>query len=383
MITSHNRTNAPQPELTVASRQLHRSNFPGQKYGYPHDRHNTNTYRQHAALTPTIARENINMGDSLHLIISSTMSKGQEGDNSTLSTWRTQTIRLYFQNVNSLRLHDTGADIIETFLNMQEIQANIFGIAETQLHCRSPMVQGVLHNCKRKVWPHAKLFTSSSNEEWNAIRKPGGTLIGIVGPLVGRVKSHSADKYGRWTQVDLLGRSGQIISIICAYQVVQETGHHGDRTTHSQQVRMMRLEGQLQPNPQRQFNHDMKSLVKLLYKKGHDLVLMGDFNESIGANPLGMASVMTAGHLTDAFCHRHDLSQEKPTYARGNTRVDYILTSSRLLDYIQHTGAEPFYFRIFSDHRGLFVDFSYPGFFDRAPNILAKLHTRDLIYDCP
>jgi hypothetical protein len=137
MITSHNQTNAPQPELTVASRQLHRSNFPGQKYGYPHDRHNTNTYRQHAALTPTIARKNIDMGDSLHLIISSTMSEGQEGDNSTSSTWRTQTIRIYFQNVNGLRLHDTGADIIETFLNMQEIQADIFGIAEMQLHCRS------------------------------------------------------------------------------------------------------------------------------------------------------------------------------------------------------------------------------------------------------
>jgi hypothetical protein len=29
------------------------------------------------------------------------------------------------------------------------------------------------------------------------------------------------------------------------------------------------------------------------------------------------------------------------------------------------------------------VDFSYPGFFDRAPNKLAKLHTRDLIFDCP
>jgi hypothetical protein len=29
------------------------------------------------------------------------------------------------------------------------------------------------------------------------------------------------------------------------------------------------------------------------------------------------------------------------------------------------------------------VDFLYPGCFDRAPNILAKLHTRDLIYDCP
>jgi hypothetical protein len=158
-------------------------------------------------------------------------------------------------------MQDTGANIVETFLNMQEIQADIFGIAETQLHCQSSQVQGVLHNGKIRVWPHAKLFTSSSDEEWNEVRKPGGTLIGIVGPLVGRVKTYTANKYGQWVQVDFLGRTGRIISIICAYQVVQETGHHGDRTTHSQQVQMMRLEGQMQPNPRWQFIVDMKALV--------------------------------------------------------------------------------------------------------------------------
>jgi hypothetical protein len=334
MISTQNCINEPQPAPTVTNRLPNRSQLPGQKYGYRLERHTTNTYQQHAALLPATARENIDMGDSLHSIISSTMSEGQEGEYSTSANWCNQTIRIYFQNVNGLQLQDTGADIMETFLNMQEIQAEIFGIAETQLHCRSPMVQGVLHNCKRRVWPHAKLFTSSSDEEWNKVRKPGGTLIGIVSPLVGRVKSHSANKYGRWTQVDLLGFSGWIISIICAYQVVQETGHHRDRTTHSQQVRMMRLEGQLQPNPRRRFIIGMKSLVKSLFEKGNDLVLMGDFNESIDANPVGMASVMTAGHLTDAFCHRHDLSQEKPTYAQGTNCVDYILTSSWLLDYI-------------------------------------------------
>jgi hypothetical protein len=28
-----------------------------------------------------------------------------------------------------------------------------------------------------------------------------------------------------------------------------------------------------------------------------NMVALGDFNESIGVNPVGMASVMTAGHL--------------------------------------------------------------------------------------
>jgi hypothetical protein len=54
-----------------------------------------------------------------------------------------------------------------------------------------------------------------------------------------------------------------------------------------------------------------------------------------------------------------------------------------LTEHIRASGAEPFNFHIFSDHRGLFVDFVMPGFFDRAPNELAKMQARDLIFDCP
>jgi hypothetical protein len=32
-------------------------------------------------------------------------------------------------------MHDAGADIIDTFVNLNDIQADIFGIAETKLHC--------------------------------------------------------------------------------------------------------------------------------------------------------------------------------------------------------------------------------------------------------
>jgi hypothetical protein len=110
---------------------------------------------------------------------------------------------------------------------------------------------------------------------------------------------------------------------------------------------------------------------------------MGDFNELVGAKPSEMASVLSAGYLTDTFCFRHGLDNEKATYARGTKRVDYVFVSQRLTEHIRSLGAEPFNFRIFSDHRGLFVDFAMPGFFDRAPNELAKLHTRDLIFDCP
>jgi exonuclease III len=112
---------------------------------------------------------------------------------------------------------------------------------------------------------------------------------------------------------------------------------------------MMRLEGNSATDPCRQFIHDLKALVKSLNQSNQDILLMGDFNKSIGVNPAGMASVMTSGSLTDVFCYWHGLHQEKPTYARGSKRVDYILTSQRLIGHVKYTGAKPFNYRIFSD----------------------------------
>ena len=333
--------------------------------------------RSHATLNAANLAENIDMGDSLQEILAA------PPHDPTTTDLSSRTIRIYFQNVNGLRLQDNATDITDTFLNLQTAQVDIFGLAETKLNCRDQYVQRALHQCRRKVWDDCKIFTSSSDEAWTTTHKPGGTMLGITGPLVGRVKKHYIDDLGRWIRVDLLGRDGRTISIICAYQVVQTSGTHGDNTAYSQQLRLLRLAGTSELCPRKHFIRDLKTLIQSLKLATHDIILMGDFNEEIGAQPDQMASVMNAGNLTDAFTFRHGLDREFPTYARGSRRVDYILLSPRLLEYIRHTGAEPFNFRIFSDHRGLFVDFSMPGFFNRAPNILTKLQTRDLIYDCP
>jgi hypothetical protein len=248
-IPVHDTPRRPRQQNLHPQTRLH----PHCKYRYVENRPTINGHRNQALLNPANLRENLDMGDSLHEIISS----APENPDQLLTleeAWKQQTIRIYFQNVNGLRMHDAGADIIDTFVNLNDIQVDIFGIAETKLHCRSQTVQGMIQNCKRRVWRHAKVYTSSSDEEWNETSKPGGTLLGVTGSLVGRIKSHTADKYGRWIQVDLLSRSGRIISVICAYQVVQEVGRHGNLTTYSQQVRMMRMEGQLKPDPRRQLS---------------------------------------------------------------------------------------------------------------------------------
>ena len=348
-----------------------------------------NTCRDRSVIHPQALKPNEDIGDSLQVLLNG----ADDGKNYTrvdvpqdahpTEVWRAHVIRLYFQNVNGLRVSENGLDITSAFYHMDNIRADVFGFAETKLDCQSQHVRSLLRRSKTKIWPHACISTSSSNIPWHSCTKPGGVLLGVTGPLVGRVKQTIDDDLGRWTGIELLGRDGHQLLILCAYQVCQSSGRSGDTTAYSQQYSILRRRGSDSPNPRRQFVQDLKALLTPYTEAHADIILMGDFNETIGIASHGMAQVIADCELTDVQAFRHGMDVEQSTYARGPNRVDYFLVSSRLLPHVVRQGCEPFNVRIFSDHRGLFLDMSYPGFFDRAPNTLAPPSRRNLIYDCP
>jgi exonuclease III len=337
----------------------------------------------------SLATRNLDVGSSLQELLdghddgklfTKINSTSDHQDHS--NKWKSQVIRIYFQNVNGLRTYDGDADILDSFYQMENIRADIFGFAETKLDCHHPKVRSLIHQAKGKIWEHSKITTSSSTCSWNSLHKPGGTLLGVTGPLVGRVRETITDPLGRWTGVELLGRDGRNIIVICAYQVCQKYSSTGQLTAYHQQVSLLRQQGIARPNPRLQFVQDLKALLSRYHKSSSDIILMGDFNEVIGLKIDGMESVIRAAHLTDVQVYCHGLENEQSTYSRGPNRVDYFFVSERLLPHVIRQGCEPFNARIFSDHRGLFMDISYPGFFDRAPNVLAPLTRRHLIYNC-
>ena len=175
-----------------------------------------------------------------------------------------------------------------------------------------------------------------------------------------------------------MGRSTKRLVILTVYQVPQKSGTSGNTTAYTQQRNMFRLEGRINPNPRKILIHDLKALVTELRQNGHDMIIMGNFNEQVGIDPHGMASVLTAGGLIDSHFTRHGIENDPPTYARGHTRVDYIFISERLKPYLLQAGIEPFNQRIFSDHRGMFIDLSVPGLFDRSLTTLASPVNRHL-----
>jgi endonuclease/exonuclease/phosphatase family metal-dependent hydrolase len=154
--------------------------------------------------------------------------------------------------------------------------------------------------------------------------------------------------------------------------VCQKGGRAGPFTAHSQQVSLLRRQGFENPNPRVHFINDLSSLVQQYHKSNADILVMGDFNEVIGLDLNGMAKALRKGHITDLQTYCHGINCEESTYCRGPNRVDYIFSSDRLLPHIHCQGCEPFNARIFSDHRGIFVNTAYPGIFDRSPNIMNK-----------
>ena len=128
-----------------------------------------------------------------------------------------------------------------------------------------------------------------------------------------------------------MGRSSKRIFILTVYQVPQKTGSSGSTTAYTQQSNMFRLEGRQNPNPRKILIDDLRQLASEIRRDGHDMILMGDFNEDIGLDHHGMASVITAGGLVDSYRTCHGLQNEPSTYARGKSELTISSSQNVLL----------------------------------------------------
>ena len=104
---------------------------------------------------------------------------------------------------------------------------------------------------------------------------------------------------------------------------------------------------------------------------------MGDFNEALGNDPAGMSKICRELVLSDVMKMRHDTSLKPATYARGSKRLDYILMSERCAIAVRKCGYKSFNHRLYSDHRGMFVDMDTEMLFGNLDNDLASMQYRD------
>jgi hypothetical protein len=123
---------------------------------------------------------------------------------------------------------------------------------------------------------------------------------------------------------------------------------------------ILQLAGDRHPNPRKKFITDLINAIKTWQTSGADIILGGDFNERLGDTQDGLAHLVSSCNLADVHASKHGIHDEPNTYSRGSKRLDYLLMTPRLLDFVDLSGIDPFHQVIHGDHRGLFADPFFP-----------------------
>jgi hypothetical protein len=193
-------------------------------------------------------------------------------------TKRTNTIRLYFQNINGISTNQ-WEDLRHSSLQLQKFNIDIVGFAETNIslnHTNRSYAQAQI----RRFTKQAHISTSCSLDTGPTDYQPGGVCTGVLGKCTGRIVETFTDPsgLGRWAGHLLIGSGTSSIAVITAYRPIRS---QGIGTTYQQQWRLLRHAEKENPEPRAQLLHDLAATIKNWTNKKYEVILMWDANESL------------------------------------------------------------------------------------------------------
>ena len=299
-----------------------------------------------------------------------------QGDNIS-SPKDSKCTRIMFHNIRHLSLHGTAG--VEMFLNAQaSLQVDVQAFSE---HCLDTTKFQVVNTAKeilRSTFSEtATLQLNSSTEPAQNQYKPGGTGIAILGPVAGRLEPQGkgGDPMGRWSFTTLRRRNLPPLTILSVYQVCPRPTNIIGNTAYHQQQRALNKAGR-SIHPRRAFIDDLSQFIADLSTQQHDIILGGDFNESVTDRNSGLLHLATAHNMIDPFLHRFPHHPEFGTHLQGSRRIDVVLVTPRILDSIKTIGYAPFEYATTSDHRPLLLEFHTDILFGARHTDLLPAHSR-------
>lgn len=272
------------------------------------------------------------------------------------------TVRLYFQNVNSLGLSHSRSKWTDILKSLHTAECDIIGLAQTSINWKHMYIRDRFLKPLRNKMPISKVNLSRNNFHSDNSVLPGGVAQIINGDWTGRIVEQINDsrRMGRWSGYKLRLKHDRFLVIISAYRVCAQTKTStGVETAYRQQDFMLSNEGMANPDPRKQFIIDLIQCIKQLQSPMVDVILSLDANEALGETTHGLTHLMRECHLIDLFHHHHGTCPNFATYDGGSRRLDYMIGSSTLLPYIARCGYLEFYKGVSTDHRGMFLDLSH------------------------
>ena len=130
---------------------------------------------------------------------------------------------------------------------------------------------------------------------------PGGTAIMMVGNTIGRIepKGSGGDYMGRWSYIHLRRKHATPVTIITAYQVNRNPTNATGTTAWHQQRLILDNEGKYDEHPQTAFINDLSHFISELQQQQHDIIIGGDFNDTIQRHHSGLLKLIMSTGLVD------------------------------------------------------------------------------------
>jgi hypothetical protein len=173
------------------------------------------------------------------------------------------------------------------------------------------------------------------------------------GPVVGRVAGAGEDArdLGRWCYVKLNRTGGKITWIIAAYHV-QNNPYGGTETVYNQQLRLLVQQGINDPKPHKTWDNDFLAFLKEI-PDNNEIIVGIDANAPLHNS--AFTNLLSGKHLQDLITKRHG-ENTPPTYNRGSTTIDHIVTSPRIVTTVKQCSILPSRKYYASDHQSIYMD---------------------------
>jgi hypothetical protein len=260
-----------------------------------------------------------------------------------------------FQNQNGIKMENDLSELRHTGALVAAYQVDMLCQAETNLDWEAREVKDRVLQVLCSHWRYSKVATSSS--EWrlpHASYQPGGTLTLVGNPWASRsTTSSDPSGMGRWSEVTVRGKSKKV-TFITAYRVCQRKGTHpGSRTAYHQQCCILRTKGKPsdQIDPRNILLEDLGARLEELKEAGHEAVLSIDANDTLQSVNTEFTKFARRHGLSDILVDRHGTEDEPPTFARGSFRIDYVMGTAGIGQYVTAAGILPLKAISGSDHR--------------------------------
>jgi hypothetical protein len=288
------------------------------------------------------------------------------------------TIRFAFQNIHGVKAAG-GLTVSPEIEAMSEWNVSIMGMAETNRPWTAQQKSEYDFMMASHFFLSRTLYTAAPTHDHDQKYLPGGNLLTINGPTMGRIYDHGSDKMGRFCWYALRGKRDEGVLVIVAYRVCHKASDNpGPFTAYRQQHTYLRSEGIANPNPRKQILQDITTLISSKREEGLRPILMMDANgDYLEGNDKELRDFINANGLADPFYDRFQISP--PTFIHGTKRIDYIFMDPSLTGAIKRIGYLGTHEGIFSDHVMAVMDMDERTLFAGLLNRPPPKHSREIL----